>query len=364
MKNFRTIVFGLFLLACAAGPHVIDAARAAIWQWSGTASNNASADPSINWAEGMSPSSVNDSARAMMARIAEWRSDLAGGTATGGPVAYALTTLEGLPNPPLGGTLIGVVIGQTNGANPTLSTDGGTAFPIVVALTGGAIPAGTFLANGQYRLRFTANTGGAWVAEAIYNQPGAVPLGAMVDFTGDTSPNSSFVIPAGQCISRTTYAAYFTIAGTRFGACDGTTTFAVPDVRGRIMATIDNLGGTPAGRITTVGCGGLAFNSVGVVCGSQTATLTSTAQLPPYVPSGSISNGAITSTVSNGIYGAKSLPGIFAGGSPTQMMTDPGVIIVTSTQAASAFSGAGVGSSSPFPVLPPVMAISKLLRVL
>lgn len=44
----------------------------ALWQWSTTAANNATADPSINWQEGQPPSSVNDSARAMMAAIAAW----------------------------------------------------------------------------------------------------------------------------------------------------------------------------------------------------------------------------------------------------------------------------------------------------
>lgn len=44
----------------------------ALWQWSTTAANNATADPSINWAEGQAPSTVNDSARAMMAAIATW----------------------------------------------------------------------------------------------------------------------------------------------------------------------------------------------------------------------------------------------------------------------------------------------------
>ena len=39
--------------------------------WSRTAASNATADSSINWAEGQSPSSVNDSARAMMARIGQ-----------------------------------------------------------------------------------------------------------------------------------------------------------------------------------------------------------------------------------------------------------------------------------------------------
>jgi hypothetical protein len=42
----------------------------ALWQWSTTAANNATADPSINWQEGQAPSTVNDSARAMMAVLA------------------------------------------------------------------------------------------------------------------------------------------------------------------------------------------------------------------------------------------------------------------------------------------------------
>jgi hypothetical protein len=41
----------------------------ALWQWSTTPANNASAG-SINWAEGQAPSTVNDSARQMMADVA------------------------------------------------------------------------------------------------------------------------------------------------------------------------------------------------------------------------------------------------------------------------------------------------------
>ena len=43
----------------------------AIWQWSTTPASNATAG-SINWAEGQAPSTVNDSARQMMADVATW----------------------------------------------------------------------------------------------------------------------------------------------------------------------------------------------------------------------------------------------------------------------------------------------------
>lgn len=41
-------------------------------QWSTTAANNASGVTSVNWAEGQAPSTVNDSARQVMADVANW----------------------------------------------------------------------------------------------------------------------------------------------------------------------------------------------------------------------------------------------------------------------------------------------------
>ena len=53
-------------------------ATAGVPLWSTTAASNANADPAVNWAEGMAPSAVNDSARATMASVAKWRDDLYG----------------------------------------------------------------------------------------------------------------------------------------------------------------------------------------------------------------------------------------------------------------------------------------------
>ena len=63
------------------------------YNWSRTAASNATADSTVNWAEGQSPSSVNDSARAMMASTAAFRDDIAGAIATGGTsTAYTVSS--------------------------------------------------------------------------------------------------------------------------------------------------------------------------------------------------------------------------------------------------------------------------------
>ncbi len=96
---------------------------------------------------------------------------------------------------------------------------------------------------------------------------GQVPVGAMMEFGGPTAPNG-WVLCYGQAISRTTYSALFAVLGTTFGAGDGSTTFNVPDRRGRVSVGQDNMGGTAANRVTQAGSGINAIN-VGAVGGDQ-----------------------------------------------------------------------------------------------
>ena len=58
----------------------------AVREWSTTAADNDDADATINWLEGMAPSGVNDSARAMMAAIKSWYDLIDAGTVSGGSV--------------------------------------------------------------------------------------------------------------------------------------------------------------------------------------------------------------------------------------------------------------------------------------
>lgn len=144
------------------------AAHASCWQWSTTAASNATADPSINWAEGMAPSAVNDSARAMMARSAECRDDLSGKLlSTGSSTAYAVTSNQGdIPATPNDGQQIVFRPHVANGVAPTLAVDGGTAFPIQTA-PGVAIGSGVLQLGSPYRFTFVSASN-AWVAQDFY----------------------------------------------------------------------------------------------------------------------------------------------------------------------------------------------------
>ena len=58
------------------------------YNWSQTPAANATADSTINWQEGQAPSSINDSARAMMAATAKYRDDIAGAILTESTLSF------------------------------------------------------------------------------------------------------------------------------------------------------------------------------------------------------------------------------------------------------------------------------------
>jgi microcystin-dependent protein len=98
------------------------------------------------------------------------------------------------------------------------------------------------------------------------------PTGVVLPYAGSAAP-SGWLLCFGQAISRTTYANLFAAIGTSFGTGDGSTTFNVPDTRGRVLAGKDDMGGTAASRLTSGGSGvnGAALGAVG---GAETHTLT------------------------------------------------------------------------------------------
>jgi microcystin-dependent protein len=106
--------------------------------------------------------------------------------------------------------------------------------------------------------------------------------GTVLPFAGSTAPEG-WLLCHGQAVSRSTYAALFAVVGTTYGAGDGSTTFALPDLRGRVVAGRDNMGGTAANRLTNSGTGnpGIAGTTLGAAGGVDRHTLT-TAQMPSH----------------------------------------------------------------------------------
>lgn len=103
--------------------------------------------------------------------------------------------------------------------------------------------------------------------------------GAVLPFAGANAP-TGWLMCDGSAVSRTTFAELFASIGTTYGTGDGSTTFNLPDLRGRVAAGKDNMGGTPANRLTAAGAG-ITGTALGATGGNQTHTLT-TAQMPAH----------------------------------------------------------------------------------
>lgn len=102
---------------------------------------------------------------------------------------------------------------------------------------------------------------------AISNSAGII--GEIRQFAGPAAAiPSQWFLCGGQAVSRTTYADLFAVIGTAWGAGDESTTFNLPDLRGRVTAGLDNMGGTPANRMTS-GVSGISGVTLGASGGHQ-----------------------------------------------------------------------------------------------
>lgn len=101
--------------------------------------------------------------------------------------------------------------------------------------------------------------------------------GMIVPYAGTSVPDP-WLMCFGQAVSRTTYADLFTAIGTTYGAGDASTTFNLPDLRGRVIAGQDDMGGSSANRLTGLS-GGIDGDVLGGSGGEQTHTLTSAESL-------------------------------------------------------------------------------------
>jgi len=74
-------------------------------------------------------------------------------------------------------------------------------------------------------------------------------VGEIKAYAGSSTP-TGWLLCYGQAVSRAIYAALFAVVSTTYGTGDGSTTFNVPDLRGRSLFGLDNMGGSAANRLT------------------------------------------------------------------------------------------------------------------
>lgn len=107
----------------------------------------------------------------------------------------------------------------------------------------------------------------------------SVPTGTVVAFAGATAP-AGWLLCAGQSVLKATYAALWAVIGGTYGSSDATH-FTLPDLRGRVPAGPDNMGGTDAHRLDQGFIDDGDPHAIGSSMGNQSRVLTAE-NLPPH----------------------------------------------------------------------------------
>jgi microcystin-dependent protein len=71
------------------------------------------------------------------------------------------------------------------------------------------------------------------------NKVGLVSQAGLIQMWATTTPPSGWLFCDGSAVSRTTYADLFSVIGTTFGLGDGSTTFNLPSLKGRVPVMLD-----------------------------------------------------------------------------------------------------------------------------
>jgi microcystin-dependent protein len=161
-----------------------------------------------------------------------------------------------------------------------------------------------------------------------------------------------------------------------WGNGNGTSTFNVPDLRGRVLPGRDNMGGTNAARLTTA-LFGATPDAIGATGGAQSKVLLG-ANLPAYTPTGTIAMAAHTHFVASTNGGAASalsnstqmdISATQAGApiaySLTGSATAATIGLTSSTTTTGTFTGvAQGGTATAFATIQPSITVNYIIKVL
>ena len=144
--------------------------------------------------------------------------------------------------------------GLATKADPDFTGTVDSAGDIVMAGTGALkLPNGTTAqrptaATGQIRFNSTTTEFEGYNGSAWGGLASGVPVDTILAHAANTPP-TGFLECNGSNISRSTYATLFSAISTTFGVGDGSSTFALPDLRGQFIRGWANTGSTDASRV-------------------------------------------------------------------------------------------------------------------
>ncbi|QOZ67156.1 tail fiber protein [Bradyrhizobium arachidis] len=245
----------------------------------------------------------------------------------------------------------------------------------VITTAGFTAPTNYAFAYGQAvsRTAFSALFSSLTLAQSGSISSGSPTITGVADITqlGSGMPVEALGIPAGTTITgcsgtsctmsaNATSTRTGTITYFAYGNGDGSTTFNLPDYRGRIMVARTNMGGADPGTLTSTYYG-TSPTALGNPGGAQSSTLV-TANLPPYTPAGSITNGAITVVPAGSSFLPNNGGSIISNSSPSGVFGGSGTL--SASQATSTFSGTAQGGiSSAFSRVPPSKIVNYAIRL-
>lgn len=156
------------------------------------------------------------------------------------------------------------------------------------------------------------------------------PVGSVLDFAGTSAP-TGWLLCYGQALNASSSPQYqdlFDVIGNTFGGTNNTD-FVVPDLRGRVVAGQDDMGGSSANRLTGAS-GGVNGDTFGAAGGLETHTLQTT-EIPSHshnVPANTQAvGGAVSVAASNNQAAGGNVTSTNTGGGGAHNNVQPTIIL-------------------------------------